>query len=405
MVWIPLGLVGGAGVYSWFWLTDFDRQRKKLPELLDEAKKLGLPLTVEEYGAVLALPAEQNAALIYEEISTRFEKLTADQPEAVNALTSLRVKATDDRLPDSADAAIAMTEEIDVLFQQAAERPGCSSNCLSRSSEVGVFKHFGALRFAFKAGLLRVDRDSLGDDLEAALDRLEWMRRSIVHAFCEPVLMGIVISAALQTLWLDALNRVVKRHHARPGVLDRAECLLSGLPTLPEMRMGLTGEVAYILEYSKSVTPSTIDQHFQKGPPFPLNRSYFRTTRAIEAYVSYGVESLLRRYREMPAGSEDWVAIGKVIQTHRNTRDWWRRPCYAFSTYNHNIAEIIPIRTTRIRLARLGIEIYRVLLNTGSFPPDLPLSGNDVVDARNGDRFKYVVGQHGFSLTANRITY
>lgn len=401
MLWVLLGCLA---VYLLFWFTDFDRQNAKMPRLLQSAKELGLATTPEEYRDLLAVPEEQNAAPIYREIAAKLEALRNEDPETVKYLSGLKEEDMVLNTPEL-DRGFAATEEIDELYRKAATYPACSSNSLD-SEEVGDWPEMRALRTAQRLGRLRVRKSLLENDPKAALDRLEWMQSTLGHAWMEPTKLCLLCSFSYQSRWIEDLNGVVRHSHAVDGVLERAEALLDRLPAPPSIREAARGEIAYVLAYRKRMSAESIDAYFPNRPtPFPLSQGYFRTPRAIDAYLSYSVEKLLKGFQRLPEDPNDWVAIGAAIQSDRFIRDWWRRPSYAFGLWSQNDAELIPTLENRKRMARQGIALYREHKQTGRFPRTLPLTGEAAQDMISGRPFVYEPGVASFTLKCRQLTY
>lgn len=391
----PLALIPIGIGYSAWWLTDFRRQQAKLPSLVERARKLGCPITPEDFGASMAVPDEQNAASDYLQFAKELAKLSVEEPDAFSRVFESgypEVEVT----PELLDA-IAKAETADSLLRTACQKPFHRVYHLVEEVPGLIDDTARIARMASKYMHLRVKISVHEGDFDATRAHLDLLRQIAVHSHYQATQLSWLVQISAIARYISGLNDLLKAAYREIGVADWVQEQLAQRPRPSPLMPCVQGEIAYSLGYLKEIQRTGIKEVFDDKPPFPMSLRYFQSPMALDAYVVVGLQGIIESLENWPADENDPALVAKATKGH-GWGGWWLRPSYSWPSVSGNVGEGLIGDSNRVKLAHAGLKVHRYDLQHGRFP-------HSNSEAGLGKEFFYAYSNNSFRLRLGILSY
>lgn len=263
-------------------------------------------------------------------------------------------------------------------FREAAALPDCD---FGRHWEAGAslsFPELGHMKTFVKMSAWEAGEAADAGRPDEALEWLEMALRAGRHVR-EPVLIGTLLSTAIDMIVLREFDREVRLAAGDPQFTVRARKLLDSLGDLPSLEVAMGGEVMFIHEFFSKL---------DRGDASELKMIYTsETPKPVELAMRYPairakVEALiLKRYRHL---FDDLRAHrGELLEIDRAFRQHDTDVMADQSLMGQLASTVAPtfagmgqsqLRLESIRrLSRAGLELWAIRRATGEFPEALDL--------------------------------
>jgi hypothetical protein len=280
----------------------------ELPEALAEAKKEGFPTTIEQMRAMIATPADQNAANDYRAAFSALRLPQTSGPAGSNSdrrgLTYDPIERVVSQLatPEQENEASRVLSANSAALEWTRHATGKKGLDWGRPWELGPSLIYGELpKMKSLAKLLCAQAilDAKRGDSRGAFQRLSEVSRIGRHVGQEPTLIGLLVQDAIDKMATAAALYILEFRHD-PASLDAALAFCAQLPPLAELPFAFDGEA--ILMISRIQRPSEdLTNYVPMGPQVALVRDpVFRQAMATHRPILDGRQTHGPRRRVIP---------------------------------------------------------------------------------------------------------
>ncbi len=402
-VGLPLLWIVGAKAKMRQAETDALKERKA-------AQAEHLPLTPNDLRRNPPVPDADNAALIYQQMyrsfRTKSKQVSALEKDALN-ITSLT--ATPNEIAANLGAArelIRLTQLEFVLMEQAAQKPDCDFKRPWEQGAALLLPEYADMRkmtrlLVIKAELL--DKD--GKPLEA-LKQIEMGGALVRHLGKEPILIGMLVQIAVESILDREWHRLVNRHAGDAAFLARATEVDRAFGELPSLKNSLRGEVWFGISAIESMKNGTYkeenyglsDEEKAKMPKLnPKMASLYEKNhlihwRKVFKMLDAAGNDTAKASRFLVQDEEDIKAAVKA-DPQGQAMNAMLTP--VFSQTGKKVVQIDAMRRMRV----LKIELLKYRAAHGAFPKDLSaFNAKTATDPFAGKPFIYRVEGKGYIL-------
>ncbi len=289
------------------------------------------------------------------------------------------------------------------VFREATRYPDCDFNRDWSAGASVSFPELGHLKTFAKMCVWKA-----GDAADAGRfdDAFQWLDAALKAArhTREPVLIGALVSVAIEQIVLRELDHESKAAAGDPSFTAGARRLLENLGDVPSMEASMGGEVMFIGEFFerldrgdnselKMIFPSDTPKPFQLAMRYPAIRA------RVEALI-------LRRYRhlflDLRASRGDLLATQSAFE--RLDRDAMvdqsllgQLASTLAPTFAGAGQAVVRLESNR-RLSRAGVELWAKRRADGQFPAQLDPRKPWNLDPFSQSSFLYRRTQTGFVL-------
>jgi hypothetical protein len=409
---IVLGVVGGTVVFCGLFgyglvESTFGRSARQLNRELEATRRAGIPLEPSQLESMVRVADEQNAAPLYRQAVRLVQDREVEKAlKAVSDSSSPRATAAQRA---AGLAALRKVEPALKLVEAGAARPGCDFRREWTKGMYVLFPEFGPMKGFVKALGVRAREESRAGDWRKALRTLESAQRVAQHAGQEPILIGLLVQIACETIVQRDFQAVIDDHGRDQGFLAAAQSLHRKFGPLPDFRRALYGELVVGRVALKSIRGrgdlevfSELDPGSMPAPPSRLERMVFEAP-----VVRNGFESkLLKNYRELildlPKDPEDWPGTERAAKASET------RVAADQSLANVMSSILMPVfsqasraigRTqTNRRLTETSLRLLSERAEGKPLPAHLRPWGDVIIDPYSGNPFVYRRKGKGFLL-------
>jgi hypothetical protein len=365
------------------------------------ARAEGLPLEPADLARSVA--AEKNAAPVYLAAIKRLEDPSLKDERKLISDADLR-GATIGAL-EGAEAGLATFAPTLSEIERAAERPECA---FDRNWKLGPnlllpeYTHMKAFSKMFAA---RAELASLKGDWRSALRDVRTGYRLARHTGQDPILIGMLVEVAQESIAHHAFMRVMSDHGDNPEFLREAARVQSEVGALPNFRHAMGGEVIFgrtaipMIDGHQAFTSSSTSP----SEPMFFERAFFQSKPVQGAFETKLLQFWRETYRDLPKDPADWEGTVKVMQRQEiriaadespaNWANQYLMP--VFTQAATAVGKVIAQRNMEATAVRL--LTYRA--ENGAFPKALPKEwGEQALDPFSGKALMYKPEKNGFRL-------
>lgn len=211
-----------------------------LPAEMAAARRDGLPLGPADLRPNPPVPPSQNAAPLYRQITSLVKARAREEGDAYsNYLKGPRDSATTSRVK----VLLAEWAEPLRLSELAAKRPHCDFKRPWEQGPAVMFPEFAAMRGVARALAARaIIENAEGHPLQA-LETVRTIACISRHAGEDPIVIGMLVQIALQSIGERPFDEVVCTHLDDPAVATKARSVLREFDPPADLEYSLRGEV------------------------------------------------------------------------------------------------------------------------------------------------------------------
>lgn len=398
---LGIGTVFLAGSYAVMY-GQFGRFASQRDAELAAAKAEGLPLEPKDLAR--AVSPDQNAAPVY--------------VAGIKMLEDKSLKATRQLLTDAeekgatqsdllaTEAGFAKYASMMDKVQRASERPECA---FERDWTLGpnlLLPEYAYMKTYSKMFSLRAVLASEKGDWQSSLRDLRTCYRLARHSGQDPILIGMLVEVAQESITHAAFQQVMSKHGTDPAFLAAATKLQDEIGALPNFRHALGGEIIF----GRTAIPM-IDRHTVltyssdnvNKEPFFLEKAFFQSKPVQGAFETRFLQFWRETYHNLPKDPADWEGANDAMRTletklgaDQSPSNWANQLLLpVFTQAATTVGKVIAQR----RLDAVSLRLLGERAKTGAFPTSLPKSwGEEILDPFSGKPLAYKVEGNGFRL-------
>lgn len=365
------------------------------------ARAEGVPLEPKDLFRVI--PAEKNAAPAYmASIKLLEDPALKDAWKTINDAQTKGATVGDLR---SSEAAFTKFSPLLSEIERGAARPECAFDRDWNQGFNLLLPEYSHMKTFSKMLATRAELASLKGDWPAALRDLRTSYRLARHTGQDPILIGMLVEVAQESIAHHAFQRVMSDHGHNPAFVREATRLQAEIGALPNFRHALGGEVIF----GRTALPH-IDRHSflvsSPGPqaePIFLERAFFQSQPVQGAFETKLLQFWRDTYRELPKDPADWEGALAVMERQQARLDADQSPAnwanqYLMPVFTQAAATVGKVIAQR-HLDATALRLLSHRAEHGAFPASLPKEwGDETEDPFSGKPLMYKPEGKGFRL-------
>lgn len=398
--WIIGGLLfligGGWGVLKYAEITatrDAEAQASKL-------RKLGYPMTVEEFIQKLPKDEAQNAAPIYLKAIEEYKRIGNPKETFTDSKGVLD--------PAARTKFVRETEGIYQLLVQASQKEHCVfPRDWSKGMDV-IFPEFARMKTFARVCSARAEVAAEASDWRTALDSLAVGMRIAKHAE-EPILIAHLVSVAIEAIQLRSFEGLVAQFSRNAQFLSEARAWVEHLPRVSDRKHAYDFELVASRTLFEQLADRSAENYMidsVEGVDRFMITAMLRSPAArkrVEATYLRRMYDTLSQPADTPQQDVSrWDALDAQIAA--DTSMPGKVVSIVAPVFNQASYAFARIREQR-RLAWVAVWVAEQQLQLGTMPHQLP-TDERFIDTWTGERYVFEKRGEGFavrSLGQNKV--
>ena len=417
-VWLGCGggvLIGVPALWflGWFLLfrTSVLSDADQVPDLLRQARALGIPLTSAELMPNPPIPESENAARVYEQAFKAYDELTKRQSDGLDEIRNLGLPQQKPEHKAAAYAALQAAGPVVALLAKATAMDKC---CFATDYSKGfdlLYPDFSKMKRCedLLTGLARMQVDT-GDVADAfvSLSRAARMSR---HVGQVPSVDAALTAHTMEIMCLRPMKKILAQRSRDPIAIRGIQPVIDALGPLPPFRRDIVGDVSATLTVIRRIhdwPDVTKVPDLLPGPPLSTFQKYLISNpsfgRAVESKYLKTVIAMVQRFPTDPkdwrgyavsmARTENELQIDKSL-TGRFVQMIWPSPA--------ELPKYVAALHADKNLVAVSARLLAIRASGRPLPDVLPDFGPISIDPMDGQRLKYRRIGRGFRLYALRF--